>query len=639
MDLYTPSPYQERIFKFIQEDTRNAVVNAVAGSGKTTTLLMAIDRIPEDKQILFMAYNKHIERELKQKADPHDNLEIRTVHSFGFEAICKYNSLSTTNFNKYRQLFRDIIEYYNTNNENNIAVYSFDRKHKTITKKIKNLITSVIITDFPEYTSEVIRLCELGRLYNIDVDIKQRGIKLLKDLAENHSINTNNKQDEVAWYLTQLGVYYTDKVDYADMIYLPNVLDLEVRTYDYVFIDEAQDISTCQRLIMEKAIRPDGGRFIAVGDPAQAIYGFAGADEKSFSALINEPNTITLPLSITYRCSKPIVDFVRTWNSQIEYHSDNLEGEILNEYSHKQIRDGDMILCRQTFPLVSLCIKYLSEGKKAFIIGSDIGLSLTKMVEKAKRSNMEYTMPNVMRVLYHNLQNDIQKIMDNHGMSREEANNDEYIVMTSERVMAIEALSKGISKPIDVIKKIKSIFSDNKSNGICLSTVHKSKGLENERVFILQPELLPSKRATLEWEKKQEENLQYVAYTRAKKTLGFIRDYDAFKGNEGKLNKIDDVGISKFIGKPNTKMKFEVKVVSKRTVKSPFNGGDSVIYDMVDKNGNLVTKFGTIDPKFLKNRREYFVDVNSELTFYAIIKAHKEYKGVKSTRISNMSKY
>lgn len=638
MDLCIPSPYQERIFKFIQEDTRNAVVSAVAGSGKTTTLLMAIDRIPEDKQILFLAYNNHIAKELTDKADPHDNLEIRTVHSFGLESIRAYNAQSTINANKYRQIFRDVIEFHNTNNENKISKYSFDKKHMTITRKIKKLISSIIITDFPEFTSEIINLSNLGRLYNVDVDIKQRGVKLLKTIGETHSILTNNKQADIAWYLTQLGVYYTDNIDFTDMIYLPNVLNLTTRTYDFVFIDEAQDISTCQRLLMEKAIRPDGGRFIAVGDPAQAIYGFAGADEKSFAALMNEPNTITLPLSITYRCSKPIVDFVRTWNKQIEHHSENIEGEIIDKFSYKQICDGDMVLCRQTFPLVSLCIKYLSEGKKAHIIGSDIGLSLTKMIKNAKRSNVEYNMTNVLRILYSNLQSDIQKIMDTHGMSREEANNDEYIVMTTERIMAIEVLSKGLTKPIDVIKKIESIFSDDKGSGICLSTVHKSKGLENERVFILQPELLPSKRAELEWEKKQEENLQYVAYTRAKKTLGFIRDYDAFKSSEGKLGNIGDIAVSKHIGKPNTKMKFELKVIGKRTVKSPF-GGETTVYDMVDKNGNVVTKFGTIDPKFLKNRREFFVDVNSELTFYAIIKAHKEYKGVKNTQIRNMSKY
>ena len=50
---------------------------------------------------------------------------------------------------------------------------------------------------------------------------------------------------------------------------------------NFVFIDECQDLNACQRSLMLKAVKPNGGRFIAVGDPAQAIYGFAGADSDS----------------------------------------------------------------------------------------------------------------------------------------------------------------------------------------------------------------------------------------------------------------------------------------------------------------------------------------------------------------------
>ena len=637
MDRYVPSPYQQRIFDFIQHETQNGVVSAVAGSGKTTTLLMAIDRIPEDKRILFMAYNKHIEQELIAKSDPHPNLFIKTVHSFGFNALRNYNPRCIPNQTKYRKIFRDIIDYYNTNNEAKIAIYNFDKRHLTVANKIKKLISNSIITNFPEFTSEVIDLCNLGRLYNVDIDIKQKGVSLLQKLSKTHSIPSENKQAEIAWYLTKLGVYYTNDIDFTDMIYLPIVLDLEVEQFDFVFIDECQDISTCQRHLMEKAIKPNGGRFIAVGDPAQAIYGFAGADEESFQALLSEPNTVIMPLSITYRCSKPIVDFVRPLNDQIQHQEGNEEGNILKEYSYKHIQDGDMILCRQTFPLVSLCIKFLSEGKKAYIIGSDIGTSLSRMIKNAKKTGMEYTMQNVLRILYTELQTNIQKIMEAHGMTKDEANNDEYITMTKEKIMAIEVLGRGITNPDDVIKKINHIFSDNKKSGICLSTIHKAKGLENENVFILQPELLPSKKAVLDWQILQEKNLMYVAYTRAKKTLGFISDYDAFKGGEGKMNDYGNITVSKHIGRPNIKMKFDLKVIDKRKVNTPF--GETLVYDMVDKNGNVVTKFGEINPRFLKNRREFVVDANSEVSFYAIIKSHGEFRGVKTTNIGKISKY
>lgn len=49
------------------------------------------------------------------------------------------------------------------------------------------------------------------------------------------------------------------------------------------------------------------GRFMIVGDFSQAIYSFQGASVDNFSYFQNLPNTVTLPLSVTYRCAKNIV--------------------------------------------------------------------------------------------------------------------------------------------------------------------------------------------------------------------------------------------------------------------------------------------------------------------------------------------
>ena len=74
----------------------------------------------------------------------------------------------------------------------------------------------------------------------------------------------------------------------------------------------------------------------------------------------------------------------------------------------------------------------------------------------------------------------------------------------------------------ELINKINIIFTDDENDGICLSTIHKAKGLEADNVYILCESLMPSKHAKKEWEKISENNLKYVAVTRAKKTLNFI---------------------------------------------------------------------------------------------------------------------
>ena len=77
-----------------------------------------------------------------------------------------------------------------------------------------------------------------------------------------------------------------------------------------------------------------------------------------------------------------------------------------------------------------------------------------------------------------------------------------------------------------MIDKIKTIFSDDNGSGICLSTIHKSKGLENDRVFIICEDKMPLKGCmNIPWMAEQEWNLIYVAYTRAKHYLGFIQDF------------------------------------------------------------------------------------------------------------------
>ena len=74
-----------------------------------------------------------------------------------------------------------------------------------------------------------------------------------------------------------------------------------------------------------------------------------------------------------------------------------------------------------------------------------------------------------------------------------------------------------------LVNMIQNLFTDNNRGLLTLATVHKAKGLEWKRVFILgRNELMPSKWARKAWQKEQERNLIYVAYTRAKEELYFL---------------------------------------------------------------------------------------------------------------------
>ena len=95
-------------------------------------------------------------------------------------------------------------------------------------------------------------------------------------------------------------------IDFDDMLLYSLDKGIYFKKYDYIFVDEVQDLNRIQIAILKKMIRK--GRLIAVGDPKQAIYGFRGSDSESFFNVKKSFNCKELPLSVSYRCPKLIVE-------------------------------------------------------------------------------------------------------------------------------------------------------------------------------------------------------------------------------------------------------------------------------------------------------------------------------------------
>jgi superfamily I DNA/RNA helicase len=629
---FTPSKYQKDIFKFILNDNKNGLISAVAGSGKTTTLIQSLEIIPDDKSVLFLAFNKSISEEISKRVPKNKYIDVKTVHSFGYSVLSS-NIETVIEPDKYRLVYKNVINFLSGKDLESIKQYNFDKEHISYIESIKKFMNGKDLYD-TNFRNNVNKLVNLSRLHFIDFETFSIGVSELKMISMKNSIESNDYECEVSWYISKLGIYVNNIIDYTDMIFLPNVLKFNVPKYDFVFIDECQDLNTCQRLLMLQSIKPETGRFIAVGDPKQSIYIFAGADSESYEKLRQLPNTKELPLSVTYRCGKEIINQVKHINPLIKAHTKNGVGEVLETFSYLDIEDGDMVLCRNTFPIVSLCINLLCKGRKAYIIGSDIGLSLKNMIKNCEKITEKFSMENVISRLNHEVEKMIEKIKIKNGISYREASEETTIMLFREKIQIIQALSEDIEDPLVVMEKIDKIFSDKNQQGVCLSNIHKSKGLESNRVFILHRELMPSRRATLPWEIEQENNLIYVAYTRAKKTLGFISDYDAFAST--RQRNVKKFNESKHVGSINSKLPLELSILDIRKINTTY--GETVIIDMLDNNGNRLFKFGEISGHYFKNKDE-INKIGSTVSFYAIIKEHSTFKGENVTRISNLSIY
>lgn len=506
---FSASPYQEKVFEFLEKGCGNLVINASAGSAKTTTLVNCMRFIPKDKKVMFVSFNKHIAEEINRRLT-NPNATARTCSSVGFE-ICRENGVGvgTVNNDKYTNYIRE--------NINSITKYgeteSLSRSRVTYMRNIRQLVD----------------LCR----YTLSFTPRE-----IKNLADKYGIVPIRDEFDVCRNILIWGKEHTDVIDQTDMVWLPSVLNLTTKWVlkDFIFIDEAQDITIAQQeLIMKCAKR--GARIIAVGDKNQQINVWCGSDEEAIERFKEMPGTIEASLPVCYRCGKKIIELAnKISDGRMIAPKTAPEGEIIENVKIGEIRNGDMVLSRNTAPLIELQQKLLRIHKKVYIQGfkeiRDDFLDIIKNTHSTKIDAACITENGMFPQMYRMLLDEIDRLRTQVGMDEYEAMSHPSVLYLYDNIKAIEVLSAGVLSVQELVDKINVIFNGSKDEAILLSTVHRAKGLEADRVFIYQHSLLVNNPlARKDWEIKTERNLLYVAYTRPKLLLGFIEEENRFKKN------------------------------------------------------------------------------------------------------------
>lgn len=511
--VYKPSKYQLAIYDFVEHGLGNAVISASAGSGKTYTIIKLLDYIPKDKKVLIVAFNRDIRQEIKAKVinAGHKNVQVDTFHSLGYKIL-------NANFNR-RFVNNDPNEYkYSNYISNNIS-------------QLSTINTFRLGKQFSQYLSNIQNLVNFGRCYLSET------VEDLDKVCERYGIICIADEKEVAVKVLEWGEKCLDEIDYTDMVWLPNTLHLDSKfyKYDWIIVDECQDLNMVEKDMLFTCRRM-GTRMLFFGDKAQAIYSFSGADSEAFDKLRELEDTIQLPLSISYRCPKNIVEYVHYLVPTIEYDKKNkIKGEIIENANLSDVKDGDMILCRNNAPLAKIYIELLRNGVKTKILGKDYSANLSKTIRNTKEEllNVDLSMQGVFSKLYDIFYDLVETTMHKQNITKEEALTSSSIISKLDEIKVLEILSEGLTTSKELQERIKDIFTDNNESGIILSTIHKSKGLESPNVYIACKSLMPSKTAKQPWEIEQENNLIYVAYTRTKNNLGFLdetefKQFDAY---------------------------------------------------------------------------------------------------------------
>jgi superfamily I DNA/RNA helicase len=497
---FIPSKYQQAIYDYIENETGNLVVEAAAGAGKTTTLVNCLKLIPSEMNVLMCAFNKDIVNELKKKTKGFENVKVKTLHGLGYEMLNRNYPTLNIVINDYK---------YESHIKNNIRDYTSLNLRRMATR------------EYFQYLDNIKKYVDYGRYYLCKTE---RDLDFIED---RYDIDTIKDEKSIAIEIMEWGKTELEDIDYTDMVWFPHVLNLSPigLQYEFIMVDECQDMNKAERGLVLMCRKPNA-RIIACGDRNQMLYSFAGGDPDSFNALVSIPNTKCLPLSISYRCPRNVVEFARQLVPTIEANEANTtEGKVLYDVSLEDAEDGDMILCRNNAPLVQVYNEFLKLGKKAYIRGKDIGRNMKNVIKATKqtRINADCRNDGLFVRLYDDLFVTRNKIMEKSSVDSKAAMKSPIIDAKLDMIKALEVLSEGLNTTEELMTKIDEIFpKGDRKDGISLSTVHKAKGLEARNVFIVCRSLMPSKSAKKDWEIQQEHNLMYVAYTRAKEKLAFV---------------------------------------------------------------------------------------------------------------------
>jgi len=474
------STYQQDIFTHVAEAKHvSAIVEAVAGSGKTTTLVQALQHVPFDELALFLAFNKRIADELRSRV-PSD-VDARTFNSLGFQAVRKQMKVEM-DANKMKKFVQQ-----NAND------------------KLKE-----------EAFSPIMQLIGSGKSSGAGFIIPNNR-SVYEEIADQHDITLPEGMEHQVFQLVQQAIDWsyreTKTIDFDDQILYPLYFGLDMPKYNCVFVDEAQDLSPLQHEFLASLLHdPDRSRVIAVGDTRQAIYGFRGADSNSMTNLEHRFSMKQLPLSITYRCPLSVVRLAQQIAPELEPYERAIEGAVNHHDVLPPLENftpQDLVLCRTNAPLLKLAMSFLKRRFAVYVWG-DFGNKMIRFIKSFKAQNIDDFW---------------QKLADWREQEISDAEQKEQwsrIGRTEDKYESITVVGEKAQTPEAICERFERLFSP--SEGVSLATIHKSKGTEADNVYLLEPGLIPSRYATQPWMKEQENNLLYVAYTRAKTTFNFLPD-------------------------------------------------------------------------------------------------------------------
>jgi superfamily I DNA/RNA helicase len=479
---------QDAILTLAKSSKSNLMISALAGTGKSTTLL-ATERATkkEYKTALYLVFNAENAAKImsldqlkkeKKPIDPRHSDDPAT------------RVLSTTTARTFNSCGHRI---WAASQSRNLSVDG--RKTNTILKQI--------IDDAPwNYREtlwgvyhEVIAGVGLAKALGYVPEGIYPTAKRLLNRSQFHQALDEQPDDLTADLIDtvlqrSIKQAYEGHIDFNDQVYMPALFGGSYPQFPLVLVDEYQDLSPVNHALLSKLVR---GRLIGVGDPWQNIYGFRGAKAGGIKEATETYQCEGLPLSISFRCPSAIVKNVHWRVPHFRWFTEGGHVEKPNRFAVDDFADDSTIICRNNAPLISCGFRLLASGRSISIAGSDIGPRLIGIMKKLGPETLGQA-----------------GVLD--SIAEWEADKLEKESTTaSDMAECMRIFAKQGKNLSGAMAYAKHIFEQQGS--ILLTTGHKAKGLEWPNVVHLDPYLVRKQPS------EQNQNLDYVISTRSSDRL------------------------------------------------------------------------------------------------------------------------
>jgi F-box protein 18 (helicase) len=467
---------------------RVLLINARAGTGKTTTLRMIASAHP-DRKILYLVFNRKAREEAGAKFPR--NVEVRTVHSLAF----------SRNIGRWKD------QVGNFTIADMLPAFKGGKNSQQLAALSRDLIEFFMNSPFQkvEKAMEVFQKEHLGHV----TDEVKKSVHAAQDRIVQVSreiLGQWLRQEKPCPHDFYLKIFHRDGDFYKAL-----------NSFDIVLVDEGQDLSP----IMLDALEHCRKRIIIVGDAHQQIYSFRYA----IDAMKRFPFDDERDLTMSFRFGRDIAEIASL-----------LIQETKDEKGFR-IRGNPQKSSRVVF---YTDLPRPKTGERCAIL-SRTNLALFEKALGLRARSIPFSLEgNISAILY--------RILDVYWLSEEE--NDKIRDRFIQSFQSLEALEtyardlddfqlSGMVKVVreyahvlpdavyDMMKISKNTTENQDGPGIILSTVHGAKGQEYDRVYI-DPDIAASLSRLEDLLTNafgDEANIAYVGFTRAIRELHLPRDF------------------------------------------------------------------------------------------------------------------